>query len=567
MTGKSASLAVNIVADASRAVAAFDDTGEAGKRMADLIGKSADKLERELEATRKIADRLATALGPEMADAFGQSKIDDYARQMAKAGLTIEQVDANAEELTRQLQRLESAADQSASTMRRSMDGVKDSTDAAGNASRNFAGNVAGDLAQTAIPLGGLSEGIGQLTEGLLEGQIGFKGLAAAGAGMAAVGAIMYGINKELEKAAKIKAWRKAEVEGFKDAIMELGPGVDALTAKFQNGEKVIYRYMDASIDVTPILNNAGLSARNLALILDRGEQGIAEWTNRMIAAGYTEEQLTVITQTMTQQLDLYEESAKAAAVTTEFLGNSADFVAQRLNPYAEKLRDVEAGLWGLNDAQAALISLQTGQRSNVTNYTRSLSELSKVIDDPNTAINEQAVALEEAFAAGKDIAANYADQQRELAGLAGTTFGANDALQAQIDSLGVLSWTLEPDSPLRRNLAGYITQLEQQILLNGIIAGQQLAGQPGRVSLGGDRAQEYRAIAAAGAAGIPTLAVPGANLIPGLTPNMGANWMPNTIVVNMPAGSDGESVVRSLQEWQRNHGAIPVTTISTVIP
>jgi hypothetical protein len=38
-----------------------------------------------------------------------------------------------------------------------------------------------------------------------------------------------------------------------------------------------------------------------------------------------------------------------------------------------------------------------------------------------------------------------------------------------------------------------------------------------------------------------------------------------NNITVNMPAGSNGDDVVRALQKWVRNNGALPLTTTTQI--
>jgi len=38
----------------------------------------------------------------------------------------------------------------------------------------------------------------------------------------------------------------------------------------------------------------------------------------------------------------------------------------------------------------------------------------------------------------------------------------------------------------------------------------------------------------------------------------------PMNVVVNMPAGSDGDAVVRSLQDYARKNGAVPVAVDDT---
>lgn len=609
---RSAALSVNIVADASKAVGAFDDAAKAGVKMAELIGKSADRLEAELKQTEAIAASLARALGPEMAAKLGQSKIDDYARQMAKAGVSLESVEADAEELGRQLARLDDITVRSARSMSDEMDKFSRTTDNSRAVMANFSGNAIAELPGVASAFGPLNTAIGQFTEYAADGNISMSGFLKFAGPIAALAGGFAILNSVLEENRKVAELTQASIDRYRGAYetarTEGTSAARALAAEWRElgkvetqvllrrttdytgfGADAFYNPLATKVaadstakttrDITRDLAALGVTIEQFAQLTLANEQQIATWADSMIAAGADADTLAIVLDGVASEHENAAAAAEQDALFTKVFGDGVQMATQLLNPYAEKLREVESGLWGMNEAQASLIELQTGQRANVENYTLSLAELGTVLDDPNTAINEQAVALEEAFAAGKDIAENYADQQAGLAGLAGTTFTANDALQAQIDSLSVLSWTLDPSSPLRRNLAGYITQLEQQILLNVIIANQQLAGQPGRISLGGDRAQEYRAIVAAGAAGVPVLSIPGANLIPGLVPTL-PTYGPSSvggdraqelggmnINIIMPAGADGDSVVRALQQYQRENGAIPITTTTTVVP
>lgn len=71
------------------------DGVDQGKAFAAAMRQIADRVEADLEQTAAVAARLADALGPEMAAAIGQSRIDNYAAQFRAAGMTIDDVSAN----------------------------------------------------------------------------------------------------------------------------------------------------------------------------------------------------------------------------------------------------------------------------------------------------------------------------------------------------------------------------------------------------------------------------------------------------------------------------------------
>jgi hypothetical protein len=117
----------------------LDDTADAGKKFAAALRVAADRVESDMDQTRRAADLLADALGPDMAAAVGRSKIDEYAAQMRKAGLSVDDVEQNVIELADGIRRLSAPA--------KSADQLADSLDDAGNSATGAARDVdkAGD--------------------------------------------------------------------------------------------------------------------------------------------------------------------------------------------------------------------------------------------------------------------------------------------------------------------------------------------------------------------------------------------------------------------------------------
>ena len=62
----------------------------------------------------------------------------------------------------------------------------------------------------------------------------------------------------------------------------------------------------------------------------------------------------------------------------------------------------------------------------------------------------------------------------------------------------------------------------------------------------------------------------PGQTYIPGLgtfgTNSTISGQSATNVTINMPAGSSGDDVVRSLQRWSRDNGSVPLSTTTTIV-
>lgn len=645
---REAALTVNIVADATKATQGFDKAADAGQRMATTLQKAADKAEEKLATTKAMADSLAKALGPDMAKALGQSTLDSYARKMYRAGLTIDDVQQNAEELTKQMARLEAASEQAATATGR----IGTEADKSRSVMANFTGNALQEIPGLSGAFGPLNMAIGQFGEYAAEGDIKLKGLAAnvgaiAGIGLA-IGVVSQIINSMGEAQRQVEAQTertsqaiKAQIETLFDWQLigdQLGTTIDqtataqdilnqslietvrdggamlGFMAQLGLGSKDVYETL-AALDADPtkaltgMARTLGLTASQAATVaaavkdmetntLTATDAAVMDFTPAMTDAYRVLEFMqdraedVDLTKVAKETLDQAAASDAAAAALIRqaeaFVGLSRDQAPQQvldmfitlarnaqtansaLNESGQALRDTADRMWELWDAQAALIELQTGQRSAQRSWQQAMTAAATTVDDATTPWNEQTQAIDEAMAAAGQVASTYSSQQQQLAGMAGTTYTATQGIYDQIVAYETMAATLGPNGPLQTAMRDYINMLWAQIKLQDIIANQQGAGGKGRYSLGGDRAQEYRAIGTASAFGVPVMQIPGAGLIPGLQENagMGMQSYPvnlGGVVINMPPGASGDDIVRALQDWMNTNGGLPLQVDTNV--
>lgn len=476
MTGKSAALAINIVADASRAVAAFDSTGDAGKKMAELIGKNADRLEKELEQTRKIAERLGQALGPELAARMGQGKVDDYARQMAKAGLSVEQVDDAAEDLARQLERLEVAAEQSGRRLQSGMADVRDETNRAADATKNFAGNAVGDFASMTAGIGPLGEAVGQLTERMLDGGVSLKNFASAGLGIGAIGIAMWGF----ERAAAQSAKRQQELN---QAVEEFSKVTD------RQALELYYR----------TLFNLALEGKNVNQYFEDFAYANMEGAKRLREI-------------------IFE--AEGASKQFEMLSNAIGVAEQELRQGELTNKIYGEGVWEIAEA--------TGAVSVAVEEQIDLVDLLDAAWDQFYGTLDKVAMYEDVWASSADVKMGMDERVRLVAQY------VQEVLGMPPDAMDRFLFNLD-----QGNLEAAYRYLAIIERARSMMGAGWWTNDPG--------------VPTGGAGGVRTQVVDGERY--------------GTININMPAGADGAAVVAALQQWQRDNGAIPVTTTAIVVP
>ncbi len=407
-----------------------DDTRSAGKKLADAMNQVTDALEQELKDSAKAADKLAKALGPDMVDdlkASGRS-VDDLVANLRAAGLSYEEVEADADALADAMRRANQVGDEVKTHITKNLDDVADRSDKARDATHNFVGNAVSEIPLVGETFGPLGEAVGQLTEGLLAGEVGFGGLIAAAAPIAGI-ALGFKVitdvmaendrrvaahKKRVEDLTKAyatarnegtslaeeiaKSWEdnggKIEVEISNDTatLLEFGEATDDL-GKIHD---LVYPTAKRRVeDFSDELDNMNLTAEQFATLAQQPIDQIKVWGEEMVAAGYDAAEVNKI---MQGAVGLHGDLAAAAendARMVRLFGKDAAEAAtgvDKLKTSTEKLDTAYQRLMGHLDEQDAWQSYQEAlwaasdgvgnAEEDTRNLTRATADLVQAMED-----------------------------------------------------------------------------------------------------------------------------------------------------------------------------------------
>jgi hypothetical protein len=112
--------------------------------------------------------------------------------------------------------------------------------------------------------------------------------------------------------------------------------------------------------------------------------------------------------------------------------------------------------------AQLSLIDSGFAVRDSQDQLTTSLVNLGTAIDDPKTKVDEYRQATDDAAQAALAVADANVRQASDMAAASGATLSAAEQNRILVDSLKFIAAGLEPGSPLRSQLEGYIGDLER---------------------------------------------------------------------------------------------------------
>lgn len=523
MAGKQGSVNINIIANATKAVEGFKDAQTAGEKMAALINRSADKIDASLKNTEGLAEQLATALGPDFRTTIGQN-ITDIATQFDKAGISADDFRQNSTELIAALRRVEDQADQTASQTRR----IGDEADNSRSVMANFAGNAVQELPIVAGAFGPLNMAISQFVEYASEGNIQFKNMATMAVPMAGMAIVMKSIGDASKKLAEANQKIADIQDAYTKSIREGKSKLEAYSAQIADAEGLTFKIMNTTADAAGALQSLGLNADDAAKLMAGGKDDIQAWYDAIrTASPESADAAKLAADAMSQNVDVMDRAATSAEITSKFLGNMAEDTKNVIKPTSdlrsatEKLDDAWQhlrGTWDLQDArQSALNALGDVQQS----------------------VNDQKRAV-----------ADYIEQLGKIPPeLATSIFTAIDQrdLDTAIAKLGQIEW--------------------MWTRLGGASVIRDTRGAPSRGPMG------YAAGTVSASPGWAVVGENGPELIqmrggervanrgdlPGLT---GPGGMGN-VIINMPSGTNGDQVVRSLERWARRRGSIPVATTS----
>ncbi len=456
----------------------LDDTRTAAKRVAAELEKRADEMASDLKSSEKAAEALANALGPEMAAKIGDARLDSFIGDLKRAGLSFEEVEADAESFAQALRKMDAAADSvknvDAATAR-----LGDTADNSRNVLANMVGNSVQDLGELGGVAGTAGVAIGQLAEYAADGNISLAGFAKVAGPMAALGVGVAGVSKlisllteesrELAKETKVLVQVQEDLadQKYAEAAQELEKEYGGLIRTFQKygftTEEVVAA-MKGELDLRPRLNdlikeNTGVTGENAAEAeaarvqltdmiakLDMAETAYGDAAEQIANTATTTASLEAALrganpelQTAGDYAEYYRSRAEAATEQGEYFAGSADRQRDAFRAATEKVRD-------MRDAVEELYGIERDAIQRQDDLTDSLEDLNTVLGDSKASTEAQydaAISASEAYAT-----------------LNGATLNSRDGTLRQIESLQGLASSLDPKSPLRAALEKYIAQL-----------------------------------------------------------------------------------------------------------
>ena len=450
----------------------LEDAESAGKQMAKAIGRAADDMIDEIDDTKRAVDALDRALGPEF-DADTREVVAD----LKAVGLTARDIEGDADELAAALRKSGDvklhATKAGFDDVGQAVGSVRDETGKTRDTMSGFVGGTVGELPLISEAMGPVSEGLGQLTEGAIEGEVNLKQMAMAGVGMGAAVFVLKQVTGHLENAAAVKAFKSDQVDAYTEALGDADDVIDGITDKLEGQEGILVNFFGDDLDITDTINGVGLSVDNFAKLVAGGEQDIDAWAASMADAGIDSDALGLAVHSLKSESEALTKSQDATAASAEFFGDAqedsedaTERAEQAVESHTEALGEQAAALqenidkiteqidaqlsavdatyaleqsqWDLDDAVAETAeTLETAEKGS-REYRE--AEL-KVIDAAGgVAAAQLRVAEETAAANGKTLTATQRTDTFNLALLsqAGTLNGP--ARQALIDHLGQLN-------------------------------------------------------------------------------------------------------------------------------
>ena len=339
----------------------LDDTRTAAKRVAAEMERRADEMASDLKSSEKAAEALANALGPEMASKIGDARLDNFIGDLKRAGLSFEEVEADAESFAQALRKMDAAAD-SVKNVDKAMARVGETTDNTRSVVANFAGNAAQELPGVSQALGPLNMAIGQFAEYASEGNIQLEKFITAGVGLAGAAGVMALIAKESEHIAKINAFKSETVDNYADALKETKNRVDAVRIALEKAEKVEFIFGDddptwgahgISVlgDMTKLLNQLGLNADGASRLIAGGQEDIARWGEALKGSGADAALVDVAMDGLTQQVELFNQAADNTAASTAFFSEKVNGAVEATNLLSDANKENAQRMWEAGEA------------------------------------------------------------------------------------------------------------------------------------------------------------------------------------------------------------------------
>jgi hypothetical protein len=336
-----------------------------------------------------------------------------------------------------------SNVDSSIANVSKRVDGVGARTgNRAGSIFANFTGNAAGDLAQLAGGFGAVSIAIDELVAAGSERRLTLSGVAKIAAPIAAIGAGMAIINSEMQRAEQRKEWRRDDIDAFRDAVEDVGAGVDAVRAKLLEAGELIPSIFSSGADgnIIPLLDAYAISAEDVAAAVAGGADGMATFSAQLDAANVPLAHQLFVLGAVGEQQSNYNAAIGESTANTNFF----KFSLEGMQSAYQDFLDNEEPTRRMGEQWQTLVNAiadgepQTSRAQRAFNQLREafpdLSEV-EIFEIATGMLEEQAAAAEEAAAAQREHTRAVAEAQRSLEEfVSGSSVRVSSAFRDQLD-------------------------------------------------------------------------------------------------------------------------------------
>ena len=315
-----------------------DDSRTAAQRLAASIGTVADKLDTELTKSAAAADALSKALGPEFAQRVGRNGINKLVTDLNRAGVTLEDITAEADTLAASLRQLDDvnlrALGGELDTVDRKMRDVGDNTDRTRSVMANFTGNAAQEIPGVSQALGPLNTAIGQFAEYAAEGNIRLRSLVAAFGPLAAASVALAVVQEGVQNTAETAQFAKDNVDALTKSLLQNESVTAALRDRYEELGGAQIRVFDDSLvnNSKRVWQNISLAGQALRLFgIEVGKQKTKDITEDLVALGLTADDVAKIIAGGPDTIARFTESLRALGLETVNASNIERFFSEQL--------------------------------------------------------------------------------------------------------------------------------------------------------------------------------------------------------------------------------------------
>ena len=337
-----------IPAEAEKAADALDKlSGDSAKIEIDAdvsrVLSALDEVAAEAKRTEAAADALSQALGPELT---GKADTTALVGDLRAAGLTLEQITANADQLGakfREISDMDVGGKLGANlgTTRGQMDNLRSSSDQTRSVMANLAGNAAQDLGQLGGVAGSAGVAIGQLAEYAADGNIQLGNLGRTAIPLLGVAAAAKIAGDSMADIKEKAQFRTDQVDRFADSLMEGATAAETLAAELEKvGDLKFETGLGVTLQIRDALGQLGLTVSDFTGLAGKSNDEVLKWANGMKAAGADAgalDQVVVASAYARQQLATADERA---AITAQVLGDESSIAKDKIEDQKQATED-----------------------------------------------------------------------------------------------------------------------------------------------------------------------------------------------------------------------------------